>query len=293
MRYLLNMVRFFRSHPLTRDSVGSALGRVVRWQIASRLMGAPVLIDWIGGTKLTMERSRHGATGNWYAGLMEYQDMGFILHLLRPGDLFLDVGANIGSFTILASGAAGSDSIAVEPDPGTADRLEMNVRLNHLDDTVRICRDGIGAEPMQGFLTSGRDVVNHIVAEGGPNTTPITITTIDALTTERKPVCIKIDIEGGEHDALTGATETLADPTLQAVIIELNDNLELAGHSEAEVDAKLRDAGFHPFGYDPLARTLTDQPVAGTDNWIYVRDKAQVDARIKDAPTFEILGHRV
>lgn len=47
-----------------------------------------------------------GATGNWYCGLQEYEDMSFVLHALRPGDLFVDVGANIGSYSILAAGGS-------------------------------------------------------------------------------------------------------------------------------------------------------------------------------------------
>lgn len=49
-----------------------------------------------------------GATGNIYVGLHEFEDMAFLLHVLRRTDLFVDVGANIGSYTILAGGAAGA-----------------------------------------------------------------------------------------------------------------------------------------------------------------------------------------
>lgn len=290
MRYLLNLVRFFRSQPLTRAHIPSALGRVLRWQFATRLMNASMIIDWVGGTKLVMERGRVGATGNWYAGLMEYQDMGFILHMLRPGDLFLDIGANIGSFTILASGAVGADTKAVEPDPDTRARLHTNVRINDMEDRVTLCPQAIGAEVGDGFLTFGQDVVNHLVSEGSDETTAIQLTTIDTLTADRRPTCIKIDIEGGEHDALAGAKETLCDPSLQAVIIELNDNLDRAGHSHAELDGILRAAGLSPFGYDPLARKLTDAPIAGSDNWIYLRDREEVESRIATAPRFKVLG---
>jgi hypothetical protein len=44
-----------------------------------------------------------GATGNLYVGLHEFEEMAFLLHFLRPGDLFADVGANVGSYTILAA----------------------------------------------------------------------------------------------------------------------------------------------------------------------------------------------
>jgi len=46
---------------------------------------------------------------------MNVNDMGFLLHFLRKDDLFLDVGANIGSYTVLAGGAVGAKSISFEP----------------------------------------------------------------------------------------------------------------------------------------------------------------------------------
>jgi hypothetical protein len=45
-----------------------------------------------------------GATQNIYVGLQEFVDIMLTLHFLRKGDLFLDMGANVGSYTILASG---------------------------------------------------------------------------------------------------------------------------------------------------------------------------------------------
>jgi thymidylate synthase len=60
-----------------------------------------------------------GATGNIYAGLHEFEDMAFLLHLLRSEDMFADVGSNIGSYTILASGVVGAKSVAFEPVPST------------------------------------------------------------------------------------------------------------------------------------------------------------------------------
>ena len=58
--------------------------------------------------------------------------MALLLHFLRPGDLFLDVGANIGSYTILASGVVRATSWAFEPDPQTSRYLRRNVAINGL-----------------------------------------------------------------------------------------------------------------------------------------------------------------
>src|ERR1700739_1067728 len=119
-------LRFIFSYPLNRGRPLSALGRLVVWQLTSRLH-AEIEFDWIEGAKLLVSRGMTGATGNIYCGLHEFAEMGFLLHLLRPNDLFLDVGANVGSYTILASRVCGARVIAFEPDPGAAKALRRNI----------------------------------------------------------------------------------------------------------------------------------------------------------------------
>ena len=117
-------------HPLNRGHEIAGIGRWLRWQIASRLVSGPILAPFVGKTCLVARPGETGITGNIYYGLAEYEDMAFALHLLRPGDLFIDVGANAGTYTVLASGVAGAFTEAFEPIPPTADRLELNIAVN-------------------------------------------------------------------------------------------------------------------------------------------------------------------
>ncbi len=90
--------------------------------------------------------------------------MGFLLHFLRPEDLFADVGANVGSYTILACSAIGARGIAFEPIPGTYRRLVENIRLNHVEDRVRCMNLGVGArEGGIAFASNITDTMNHVL----------------------------------------------------------------------------------------------------------------------------------
>jgi hypothetical protein len=104
---ILPTLRFIASHPLGSRRPLSAYWRYARWQVESRLC-AEVEFNWIEGAKLIARNGMTGATGNIYCGLHEFTDMAFLLHLLRPDDLFVDVGANIGSYTVLASAVCGA-----------------------------------------------------------------------------------------------------------------------------------------------------------------------------------------
>src|SRR3954464_6025907 len=99
---------FLWQHPVASRDRTAALGRWLRWQLGARLLAGEAVMPFVGASKLLVRRSMTGATGNIYAGLHEFEEMAFTIHLLRPGDLFVDVGANIGAYTVLAAAVAGA-----------------------------------------------------------------------------------------------------------------------------------------------------------------------------------------
>jgi len=102
MYSLLHTLKFILNHPLNRSHRMRALWRFVRWQVGIRLVHAPVLVPFIENIGMFAQQGMTGATGNIYCGLHEFEDMALVLHSIRPGDLFVDVGANVGSYSLLA-----------------------------------------------------------------------------------------------------------------------------------------------------------------------------------------------
>jgi hypothetical protein len=93
-------------HPLNRGKALAALLRWSRWQIDSCLVPGPVLVPFFNSYSLFAQAGMTGITQNIYVGRAEFREMAFLLHVLRPDDLFVDVGANIGAYTILAGPSA-------------------------------------------------------------------------------------------------------------------------------------------------------------------------------------------
>jgi FkbM family methyltransferase len=169
---------FLATHPLTRRRRLSAAARVLRWQIASRTHDE-VIVDWIGGARLAARRGMTGVTGNIYAGLHEFADMAFVLHFLRSSDLFADVGANVGSYTILASGVVRCHTVAFEPDPLTAAALERNVNLAQIANLVEIRVAAVGERHGILRFSTGPDTENHVVSAVDPSGRDVPIQTLD------------------------------------------------------------------------------------------------------------------
>ena len=277
--------RFINSHPLASRNIPLALQLWLKWQIGSRILKMPVIVPFIGESQLVAESGMTGATGNIYAGLHEFVDMAFTLHLLQPGDLFVDVGANIGSYTVLASKVAGANSLSIEPVPATFRRLQRNINLNDISSLVdsRCCAAG----QKQGVIkfTSDLDTTNQVVdGDYQGKTIEVPVESLDSLLENLQPTLIKIDVEGFEPEVIAGAIETLKCDSLLAILLEtVNSQIEKA----------LKDAGFATASYDPFNRELV---VAGTthssNNYLWIRDSSQIIDRCKSATEYQVLGSR-
>ena len=291
---MLNLLKYVWNHPLNRSGKVAALWRVLRWQIASRLMPALIALPYVQGTSLFAARGMTGATGNWYCGLHEVAEMGFLLHLLRPGDHFLDVGANVGSYTVLAGGLIGARVTAVEPVLTTFVHLQRNAALNGLGDRARCCQLGLSGQAGTLRFSMDLDTMNHVLAKGEQRpAVEVPVMRLDDLVGEDVPTLIKIDVEGYEAAVIQGADATLANPQVLAVIMEIGvTSARRYGVNLTELFQRMRQAGFAAFGYDPFNRRLKDD-VGASANVVFVRDRAAVEARIETAPFFSLVNGRI
>jgi len=279
-------------HPLNRGSELAAIARWIRWQLASRVAARPIIVPFVGGTNLFARAGETGVTGNIYYGLAEYEEMAFALHLLRAGDVFVDIGANAGSYSVLASGVTGARTIAFEPIAETADRFEANVRLNQLEERVTLHRLGVGSGSGMLRFTTDRDTVNRVAIDGEAGT-EIPIASLDEMLDGLSPTLVKLDVEGFESEVLAGARDTISRPSLLAIIVEINDSFRVYGGTLQQVVQPLEAAGFRPYAYDPATRSLhpLTGPNARAGNTIFVRDESDSLERLRTANPISLRLH--
>lgn len=286
--------RFLWNHPLNRRDRLGAVSRFLRWRIGSRILPGPVVHSWVGGVRVLVRRGETGMTGNLYAGLHEFMEMGYLLHVLRPGDLFGDVGANVGSYTLLASVVAGARVICFEPVPETFQRLMDNLRLNRLERIVEARNQAVGAGPGTLQFTVDRNTMNRPIAPGEVvnQGCDVPVVTLDSVFHDQVPQMLKIDVEGYETAVIDGADATLADPRLHSVVMELGGAGQLYGFDESRLLLRLRDYGFQTCRYDPFRRELTvsegKDPSSG--NTLLVRDLEKVRNLVESAERVVVHG---
>ncbi len=287
-----NALRHVYRHPLNADGRLSGIGRVLRWQIAARLLpGSAVAIPFTDRARLLVSRGMYGATQNVYCGLNDFEDMSFLIHYLRPADVFIDVGANIGAYTVLASAAAGAKTYAFEPSLAAILALRSNIAINHIADQVSI--EPYAAGRAQGSVpisSDGPSAMHHIEHDSSSSTSLVEMRTIDSY--DLNPAIIKIDVEGYEAEVLAGAMETASRPELVAIITENSDESAKYGDGVLSVASFMTRYGFTAVTYDPWQRMISPKNKR-SDNTLYVRDVAKARQRVAEAAPFHVFGRSI
>ena len=292
---ILSTLKIISSHPLNKKNKFKSILRFIGWQINTKLNPYPIIYSFTEKSKLIIKKGMTGATGNLYCGLHEYEDMSFLLHFLRREDFFVDIGANVGSYTVLASGHAGAKTISIEPVPSTFGYLMDNININRITDRVTALNAAIGSE--KGFVnfTKSLDAMNHVACENeNDDIIKVPVEVLDDILSGREtPALIKIDVEGFETNVVKGACSTLKKDGLKAIIIELNGMGARYGYDEKDIHDTLMNLGFKPFLYNPVKRELTLADSYGAFNTIYIRDVSYVEDRVKNAPEVRIKNSKI
>lgn len=184
-------------------------------------LGTWLLAELEDGRRLWVDLGDYGVSRAAMIGHFEPIETGFIRSLLKPGQTFIDIGANIGWFTVLAGQIVGVTGrvYAFEPRPNTCERLKMSVAENGFRH-VEIRQVALGA-------AAGRMAVASLVRMRNAGGTWLLATEtlvanlregyerfeVDVIRLDDFGLeschLLKIDIEGAEHLALCGAVETL------------------------------------------------------------------------------------
>jgi len=174
--------------------------------------------------------------------------------LLKPGDTFVDIGANHGSYSVIASQIVGPQGlvIAFEPQQHLATLIGRSLQATAASEFEVIsagCSDHAGTVeffiPARASGSAG--VFAQFSAAGEHRTTKIELTILDEELADipvRGSLFLKLDVEGSEYNALIGARETVRRHG-PAILMEVNPTSAMAsGHSVPQLFELLREMGY-------------------------------------------------
>ncbi len=182
----------------------------------------------------------------------------FIVEFLRAGDSFVDVGANIGLYTLPAA-AKKARVVSVEPSARNRGRLEENLALNGLS-SVKIEACALGeTEGEMAFCDA--DALAHVELNGTGLKVPVR--TLDSILPEGEISLLKADVEGFELSVFKGAERAMRVGYLPVILFEMNHSYERYGVTEAEIFGFLRSHGYQIARYVHDARQLVTHGLEG------------------------------
>jgi FkbM family methyltransferase len=236
MSHFLNTL----SQIASSESVGTLGGfsRHLGWQIRRLFRRFPCELRLAASRLCIDQPCGVGALIN-AMGKYDYNNMSLLQLVLSHGEnTFIDVGANIGSYTLLASELPGTKVISIEPHPETFSQLVGNVRLNGRSN-VTCLNLAISARDGEVFLTNGDEPsLNRVVStSNGVGNVPATIRVpcrrLDGLCRELAlhPDLVKIDVEGHQSAVLDGLLS--GDQLPKLVFIEDGEQPEICSRMHA------------------------------------------------------------
>lgn len=219
----------FYSYLLRRAALGRSSG-----------FGKEMVVEY-KGNRFIYGKGHEEAAYSLYLDETEPQTYEYMTNL--SGDLFVDLGANVGGYTVRLAKKF-REVISVEPNPGAARSLRDDVDLNHLDNVKVVEKavwDSVGEATLwvpASKKTTRSSITQHF--QGGASFRVETVTLDDLTKGYEKVDLIKVDVEGADLAALRGGKETLK-RTSRLVI-------ELSPKGEAAVKGILAPLGFR-FSY--------------------------------------------
>ena len=235
----VNVVRFVWNHPANQGRQVGAVIRAIRFQLSGRLLHRRALARLGDRSSLWVDLHRKGASKAVYGNPPDWPEMLVWQQFLHLGDLFIDVGANVGSYTIWAADL-GADVIALEPAEDTFTLLQENIILNGYP--VEAVRAAAGATCGTVQFTSGLDTVNRVTPGGDVEAAMVTI---DSIIGKRAVAGMKIDVEGFEIEVLRGCERALSDQRIKLIQLEWNEmSREAIGTDRQSVADLLTQHGY-------------------------------------------------
>jgi FkbM family methyltransferase len=215
----------------------------------------------------------------YFLGEYEEKELRFIENFLDEGDVFIDVGANIGLFSLVAAEAVGVSGkvYAFEPFQKNYDALMTNLSLN-LVNNVTPEKQAISDEEGELilYLDESENNPGMVSRFGGSHTLTenVIATTLDAYLADKQlsPRLIKIDIEGGELMALKGMEKTLKEvrPTL---LVEIIQNATLSAFTGKDLSEEyLKSLGYEKYFLDKEGTIITQKETGDrSHNYVFSR----------------------
>lgn len=251
-------------------STAAAGSRAVQFSLDPALMSQRFMLDAFGSGQLYEAETSH-----------------FLGSILRPGDTFIDIGAHVGYFTMLASALVGAEGrvFSFEPEASNWAHLLEHIELNHATNVLPNFMAAGAAPGIAEFFVNSDNDGGHALWEVGRHpfnersrtdrtSRRVFVTSLDHYFNDREIgnlKAIKMDAEGAEFSILVGARQLIAQTGVPFIVSEINRfGLESMGTTERQLRALMGDLGYETYLFQPGQMSLQQLTEAESPETNYV-----------------------
>jgi FkbM family methyltransferase len=252
IRSLTRQVTSAWDHPANRDHRLAALSRLAAFHLRGRVLRRPTRVPIGQHSQMWADLAVVSTIHAVIANPPDWATMQAWKLLLRPGDLFVDIGASAGSYSLWAADL-GAKVVAVEPNPSARALLRENEQLNGY--RFEIIDAALGQECGTTRFTDQLGTSNHVTrSDQGMQ---VTLRTLDDLIGDRRVAGVKVDVEGAERLVLEGAETALREHRIAVLQLEWNRaSVSLLGEDRGPAAKRLLDHGYTFFVPDDRGRLM-------------------------------------
>lgn len=278
------------AHPANRNARLAAIGRLLRWQVQKHLLRQPLIVNLGAGRRFKIPIDSKFSSLVYYNRLPDWDEMNFLLRVLRPGDRFVDIGANVGFYSILASQKVTAPNIfAFEANPANVTVLREQATINRLDG-LQIFPYALGSRRGRLSFRAGDRETGAVSPAGAAGAFIVECRTLDELLVLAFTNCeaiAKMDVEGYEVEVLLGAPRLLKDKVIGTWLFELSAvNLSNQNRSIHELLNLFSQSGYRFYFWNESAEALDEvEPEVGrVQNYIACcRGREWIEQRLRRA----------
>lgn len=277
-------------HPSNRGNRLGAVSRSVKWWLGSQRSECAIETDAFG-YKMKLYPDAFQTRGIiYFTPSKDYDLTLFIQRYLRPGDSFIDIGANIGIYTLLASSLVGEfGSVhSFEPVPKTVNRLQENISRNGLNQ-VKVHSIALGETEGNVQFTLDYDATNHVLSSNESfvnNSIKVPCRCLDEIMGNQEHAMAKIDVEGWEFLVLKGAYNMLSHHNPPVLVLEINGAFRRYEYDSLDLISYLEEIGYDSALYDADTNKLNfTRKVWGDVLFISRKHRERTLARINQMET--------
>jgi FkbM family methyltransferase len=290
-----------KPYPGWRLGIGERRSGRISTKIRRQLwygVNTPVLTPWLDGLRVYAYPRNETSRALFVTGYYEPNEFYFLSQVLRPGMVFVDVGANMGLYTLFAARKVGESGtvLAIEPSNRECDRLLKNAAANSLSN-IRLLHMAVSDSSSQAeLLVASDERSGHNTLGAFGYDTPLA--SKESVRTEQldeiilqeglqRVDVIKMDIEGAEFHALRGAVGAI-ERFQPILMLELADRVLChQGSSSGEIWTFCHQRRYKIFSFNErtgLLEPAQQKPYYDSENVVALPESCKLPAAWQTAP---------